>query len=291
MKKYNFYLLFIISAALLCTGCNASPKNDDTSSTNDVSIVETTENATETTSESMTETQTESITETMESVTETMPETDAVQETETDLIETTEDITETETEIMIEESSDVTDENDDAEIVDAEETAPYDYFWNSRHETPSEYEDWIFVGDSRTVLASHYVAMTYYAKSGEGIKWFRTIEDEVYAERNKNIVFNLGVNDLHNLNAYIDLYWNLPQDFVDNNHIIVMSVNPCGKTYAYLNPQIEWFNENLQNNLPDYITYADCYGWLINEQGFDTTDGLHYEGWTYQDIHWFASQF
>lgn len=146
------------------------------------------------------------------------------------------------------------------------------------------YANYLFIGDSRTVGMSAYCAGMYIAKSAVNIDWFRQNYDEILSYRNYNIVMLLGVNDLYNINSYIDLYNNLPDDFISANRIILVSVNPCQGSYSHLNDSINNFNYLLENNTSLSYEYIDTNSYL-NYIGFETTDGLHYTGQTYTDIY------
>lgn len=145
------------------------------------------------------------------------------------------------------------------------------------------YGDWFWIGDSRTVGMARSCDIEYLAQIGATIKLFRNNAESIYALRDKTIVINLGVNDLDS-GAYLSLYNNMPDEFLDNNKVIVMSVNPCDGSYQYLNDRIVSFNEYLSGNLDSRITFLDSYTYLM-WNGFSTFDGLHYTTATYNDIY------
>ncbi|MBR3278771.1 MAG: hypothetical protein IKG01_07765 [Lachnospiraceae bacterium] len=158
------------------------------------------------------------------------------------------------------------------------------------------YEDLIFVGDSRFVgmddaLDGYCDAdVRIVAEVGQGLAWLKKTIPDLYGESGKTIIFNLGVNDLYNASAYVEFYNNLPQDFVENNTLIIMTVNPvdeqreaeCG--YAIKNADIETFNDTMKNSL-DKICFKmiDSYTY-VSMCKFGTTDGLHYTNQTYRLI-------
>jgi len=150
----------------------------------------------------------------------------------------------------------------------------------------SEYEEWFWVGDSRTVGLSRSVAIDNIAKVGAGIGLFRNNYDQICQIRDKTVIINLGVNDLDS-SAYLRLYNGLPDEFLDNNKVIVMAVNPCDGGYSYLNGRIEAFNNALRDGLDSRITFLDSYTYLV-WNGYGTTDGLHYTANTYIDIYNFV---
>jgi hypothetical protein len=272
-------IFVIVMLSMAITGC-AKNSVAETEAVTETEFAPVTETETETETEAVTETESAPVTETE---TETETESAPVAETET----------ETETEAVTEtESAPVTETETEAVTETEPETEPVDYFVNSRHGAEPLYEEWVFVGDSRTNGMGDFCGpMTWLARDGCGKPFLDENEDEIFSWEGKNIVFNLGVNDLYRLNQYIDWYWNTPVEWREKNHVILMSVNPCNRGDAYLNPQIEWFNENLLVNLPEGFTWCDSYSWLMYSQGYDTTDGTHYTGSSYQDIYWFVTQF
>ena len=150
----------------------------------------------------------------------------------------------------------------------------------------SEYEEWFWVGDSRTVGMARSIAIDYIAKVGAGIKLFRDNAQQIYQIRDKTVIINLGVNDLDS-GAYLRLYNSMPDEFLDNNTVIFMSVNPCEGNYAYLNSRIDAFNNAMRDGLDSRIQYLDSNAYL-KYYGFRTTDGLHYTDATYADIYNFV---
>ncbi|MBR6968567.1 MAG: hypothetical protein IKH78_08540 [Ruminococcus sp.] len=150
----------------------------------------------------------------------------------------------------------------------------------------SEYGEWFWVGDSRTVGLAMNINIDYIAKVGATIRLFRENADAIYALREKTVIINLGVNDLDS-NAYINLYNSMPDEFLDNNKVIVMAVNPCNGSYQYLNSRIEAFNAAVSSALDPRITFLDTYSYL-NWGGFSTRDGLHYSNDTYINLYNFV---
>ena len=152
----------------------------------------------------------------------------------------------------------------------------------------SEYADMFWIGDSRTVGLSYNVAIDYLGEVGIGIALLSRNYESITQIRNKTIIFNLGVNDLHNSRAYLNWYNSLPDEFLDNNKVIVLSVNPCSGSYARLNSGIEEFNNIVRDGLDSRITFLDSYSFL-NWNSFATVDGLHYTSGTYIDIYNFVN--
>ncbi|WP_295068808.1 dockerin type I domain-containing protein [Ruminococcus sp.] len=150
----------------------------------------------------------------------------------------------------------------------------------------SEYEEWFWIGDSRTVGMARSIAIDYIAKVGAGIKLFRDNAQSIYQIRNKTVIINLGVNDLDS-GAYLRLYNSMPDEFLDNNTVIFMSVNPCDGNRSDLNGRIDAFNNAMRDGLDSRIQFLDSNAYL-RYYGFGTTDGLHYTDATYADIYNFV---
>ena len=115
----------------------------------------------------------------------------------------------------------------------------------------AKYKDIFWVGDSRTVgLGSSVLGFSatnnsiindsMCASVGQGLDWFTSDaitskRNEIYALKGYNVIFNLGVNDYSGADQkYIDFYNNLPEDFIKNNNVCVMSVNPINATMFLL---------------------------------------------------------
>ncbi|MCR5341289.1 MAG: hypothetical protein K6E60_08070 [Saccharofermentans sp.] len=148
-----------------------------------------------------------------------------------------------------------------------------------------KYTDYLFVGDSRTVgLASCVSGISSKAKVGAKVDYLKSILSEVTKTRKKNVIFNFGVNDLGNINKYITVYKSLPKDFINNNNVIIMSVNPTdGSKYNSWNTDIDKFNAKIKSNLPSGVKYLDTNS-TLKKEGFSTRDGVHYKDVTYKRI-------
>lgn len=150
---------------------------------------------------------------------------------------------------------------------------------------------YIFLGDSRTVGMNNAVeieddSVFVVAKVGEGYKWMvdKGLPEvcdiiEEHTEYNKWVLItNLGVNDLHNKQKYVDAYEELSELF----EIYFVSVNPCKGSYDYLNSKIDDFNKTMSDL--EFVTYIDTCT-LLRKDGFSSSDGLHYSKSTYQKIY------
>lgn len=152
---------------------------------------------------------------------------------------------------------------------------------------------YIFLGDSRFVGMNNAVNITrlpnFYvvANVSQGYKWLEeTALDEINnIKDNTNydkyiIICNLGVNDLGNINKYIDI---LPLFYEDNTVLYWVSVNPTIDKLATVKcHNIEVFNEKLKKVIPETY-WIDTYNYLITD-GFKSNDGVHYDNETYTKL-------
>ena len=142
------------------------------------------------------------------------------------------------------------------------------------------------VGDSRMVGLCSYKWYkndkgTCIAKVGEGYKWLVNTAigevNKVNATKRKNIVINLGVNDLGNADKYVSKYKELINGAWKDSNIFIVSVNPTKGKYNNLNSGIDTMNNKYKNFAKSYknVTYCDTVTFLRNN-GFGSSDGLHY---------------
>ena len=183
----------------------------------------------------------------------------------------------------------------------------------------------IFVGDSRTFRMEQALKaqfgmkaledVSFIYQSAQGLEWLRT---QGYAQlmqsiqewnaagaRRTAVIFNLGINDLSNINNYIS-YMNsvAPSLKAQNCSLYYMSLNPInskvlnqlGAKTPRTEADVRNFNYRLKTELPSY-QYMDTYSFLVNngfyydagvgsDNGMD--DGLHYSTRTYKRIYDFA---
>ncbi len=188
----------------------------------------------------------------------------------------------------IEETSSVSeDENIDVTIVGRN---------GQEHKDLSAYEcvGTIYIGDSRTVGMDDVIDIEneeenafVVAKVGQGYSWFSSTaltQVEQIKKRNTDIdawqyIINLGVNDLGSIDKYLEKYEKLAEE--DNIEIILVSVNPVKNYPTVSNDDIEAFNEKLEES---GFYYIDTYS-VLEEEGFSTSDGLHYTSDTYELIY------
>ncbi len=171
----------------------------------------------------------------------------------------------------------------------------------------------IWIGDSRCahmeIFCGDLTVDTFIAEGGSSWKWFcysatASLERILSEEQAYDVIVMMGVNDCFNyvqgalpsydayaehLNALIERY--------PNTTFYFCSVNPVDEKFrldftlglysfhyemdAY-NEVINSFNQVIQNQCN--ATYLDCYSYLL-ENGFETTDGIHYTKDTYHTIY------
>ena len=143
------------------------------------------------------------------------------------------------------------------------------------------------IGDSRMVGLCNYEwykneGGTCIRKGAMGYYWLRDTAipeiDLLSQNKKKNIVTNLGVNDLDHTDLYIKKYKDMLNSTWKNSHLFILSVNPTEGTRFDRNDDIEEFNEKLKTSLANYknVTYCDSYNYL-KTNGFKTVDGIHYD--------------
>lgn len=135
----------------------------------------------------------------------------------------------------------------------------------------------------RTDIYIGKVGMGYDWLMGEAIGELRTVMAR-YPQ--SQIILRMGVNDLGNIDNYIQLYKNLMQEF-PNAEFFIESVTPINlklakaNGYSITNGMIKTFNKKLKAAFPE--NYLDSYTYLIENNG-KTVDGVHYTRATYEMI-------
>lgn len=152
----------------------------------------------------------------------------------------------------------------------------------------------IWVGDSRTVGMQQAIGGSdkneWVCKTAEGYNWFvNTAIGSVNSKLKKDdtIVFNLGVNDLGNVDKYVKKLNSLANgDWKKAKKIIVMSVNPTDSSKysgGATNEAIKKFNSKMKSGLDGSIKYVDTYSQI--KDTMKTSDGLHYDKATYKSLY------
>ncbi len=178
----------------------------------------------------------------------------------------------------------------------------------------------LIIGDSRMVGASKVVSLDnvfFVAKNGTTCNylWEEAVPEaeailKQYPDDHFTIFLNLGINDLDrwewenrqkevdskticDADTYADYYIKLKEKWPTHNFFFV-SVNPLDedvlKSGKYkdlkmsTNQKVEEFNAKVASKVTEKDTfYCDTFHQLIDE-GYETTDGLHYSEETYKDI-------
>ena len=160
---------------------------------------------------------------------------------------------------------------------------------------------YIFVGDSRTVMAKSAYNNTkeentkdtnifFIGKIGSGINWLKEsaiqdVENTIANEQRKGhtpiVVFWFGVNDLDNINCYIEFYENFSKEH-DNCMVLLPSVGQVDEKieekngYKVKNKDINIFNEKLDEAFG--FQYIDIQSCITKEYTVgNTKDGVHYD--------------
>lgn len=159
---------------------------------------------------------------------------------------------------------------------------------------------YIFIGDSRTTGMNKAVDLEnkedtfVVAKSGMGYNWYiETGSVEVENIRNTHneydrwvYLFNLGVNDLSNIEKYKTLYTNLSKEAT----VYFVTVNPTDDSVGGVQCEdIDKFNKSMFDVTGNHY-YINSYDYLLRVPGIEfdkRKDGMHYSDATYQKLYEF----
>lgn len=157
----------------------------------------------------------------------------------------------------------------------------------------------VYIGDSRTTGMDEVVNLSekddtfVVAKSGMGYNWFmKTGSEELEKIRESNdytnwiYVFNLGVNDLKN----VDNYKNLMRWLQHESTVYFVSINPTDDSVGGIQcADIEEFNSEIYS-VVGIDNYINSYDYLMKVNGFNfdkRQDGMHYDDETYTKLYEF----
>lgn len=148
------------------------------------------------------------------------------------------------------------------------------------HAETSQNNKLIFVGDSRTegIRDAVHDDNIWSCLSSMGYDWMVStgipqIEAEI--EDNTSVIILMGVNDVDNLNKYVQYINEKAKEWTDlGASTYFVSVGPVENDPYVTNEQIESFNAAMEANLLG-VTYIDVYSHLM-ETGYSTVDGTHY---------------
>ncbi len=161
-----------------------------------------------------------------------------------------------------------------------------------------------FIGDSRFVgiqiYENAYVndgRSLFVAKVGAGYDWLVSEDTQnAIADINADAyIFNLGVNGFNNPQLYADYVNQFKADHSDAI-VIYMSVNPIDDSlveshgYTEYDYQVIDFNENLKPLLSGDVIWFDTYS-VLTQNGYASSDGVHYTSGTNKDIYNMAMNF
>ena len=161
-----------------------------------------------------------------------------------------------------------------------------------KEKSKNTYETLFIMGDSRSVGMSYIDDSTshqYTAKVSEGYKYFNNNYEAVLEKATSKdaIIINFGINDLSNIDKYIELFNKIAKN--TKAEIYFLTVNPVDEEketkngYTIKNKDIDTFNEKMIKGLDSKITVIDSNS-ILKEEGFDTTDGIHFTKDTYKKI-------
>ncbi|MBR0173519.1 MAG: hypothetical protein IJQ21_12110, partial [Lachnospiraceae bacterium] len=124
------------------------------------------------------------------------------------------------------------------------------------------------------------VGMGYYWMTGTALPEASWTGRERY-------VMLLGVNDLENIDRYLETYRDLAKDGIKLTLVTVGPVDEKTGGYSVTNYEIDKFNERLHEVEGAEVIDLNAHMW---KNGFETLDGLHYTNDTYRMIETFLMQ-
>lgn len=138
----------------------------------------------------------------------------------------------------------------------------------------------LLVGDSRTVGTIEAISdndVAYICEVGQGYHWLKTkaLSDiRKYTEKDMDVVFNLGVNDVKNAELYISMYNDLFKELSEKGcNVYLETVNPTDGS-GPSNKAIAEFNTKLINSVSNCKVINTNVA--ITKEGYKCPDGLHY---------------
>ena len=177
-------------------------------------------------------------------------------------------------------------ENDDSGEIEDDHSAEASETISAAHRNV------VFIGDSRTVGMEMYVGGRedeyWCAKNSMGYSWMvntATPSVDSLIGENTDVVILMGVNDLGNVNLYVDYMNEKAAEWKKRGaRTFFVSVTPVvdSKSPNAKNSRIESFNayaiENLRN-----VYYIDAYNRI--RYSFGSPDGIHFDAETYREIY------
>lgn len=165
-----------------------------------------------------------------------------------------------------------------------------DDYINENFVRKSNYDKFIFFGDSRFVGMQIFASAddSFIANVGMGYDYLIQNLDNIensYTDKSV-IIVEFGINDLYNINKYIDKINELSEKY----NICYLTIYPIDENkaknngYSITNYDIDNFNEELKNGLNENISIIDTNNYL-KTIGYNTIDGIHYDDDTYKIIY------
>lgn len=172
----------------------------------------------------------------------------------------------------------------------AENDSLSDDYINENFVKESNYNKFIFFGDSRFVGMQIFASAddSFIANVGMGYDYLIQNLDNIensYTDKSV-IIVEFGINDLYNINKYIDKINELSEKY----NICYLTIYPIDENkaknngYSITNYDIDNFNEELKNGLNENISIIDTNNYL-KTIGYNTIDGIHYDDDTYKIIY------
>ena len=112
--------------------------------------------------------------------------------------------------------------------------------------------------------------MGYYWLRGDATARAERIRQQHPEIASWTLVSNLGVNDLSDMDQYIQYYRHLEEL---GYRVVIVSVNPSDGKRKDSNKDIDTFNKKMSESGLEYLNLCGH----LREIGFNTTDGLHYQ--------------
>lgn len=155
-------------------------------------------------------------------------------------------------------------------------------------------EHYIMVGDSRfegmeqAVEQAGDTGCTWICQVSAGLSWFSgTAVPEIDAAVTDKtaIIINMGVNDLDHVSEYVDILCSkVPEWMAQGAVVYYMSVNPVENHSLITNEDIQEFNRQIYNQMPQEMGWIETNSYLM-EHGYEAPDGVHFDADTYRTIY------
>ena len=147
----------------------------------------------------------------------------------------------------------------------------------------------LIIGDSRSVMMKNATGgggCSWICQNSKGYKWLESTaipEAEEMIGSGTKVVIALGVNDVGNVNRYAALVNAKAAEWAERGAVTYyVSVNPVTDNARVSEGQVEFFNNQIKGQLSG-IRWIDTHGYLM-ENGFNATDGVHYDNATSKKI-------